>query len=237
MTFRYRRVVLKLSGELLAGPQGPLDAGGLRFWAREIRAACAAGGEIALVVGGGNLARGSALSHVPATAGHAIGMLGTIMNGLALREALDGLGMRSLLMSAIPIPGTAEAVDPWRARSALDAGHVVLFAAGTGNPFVTTDTAAVIRALAVGANAVIKGSKVDGVYTADPEKERNARRIPQLTYEDYLSRGLRVMDRAAVAIAWEHGLPIVVFRGTDEGALVSALRGEAGSLIAGGDQR
>lgn len=200
--------------------------------AQEVRVACAAGGEIAIVVGGGNLARGSALTHLPATAGHAIGMLGTVMNGIALREALAEQGIRSLLMSAFPIPGTAEPVDPWRARAALDAGQVVLFVAGTGNPFVTTDTAAVIRALAVGAAAVVKGTEVDGVYDADPDKELNARLIPRLTHQDYLARGLRVMDLAAVAIAGEHGLPIVVFRAAEEGALLGALQGKTGSLIA-----
>ncbi len=232
MKLRFRRVVVKLSGELLAGAGGPLDEGGLRFCAQEICAACGAGARIGVVVGGGNLARGLALSHLPSTAGHAIGMLGTVMNGIALREALDEQGISSLLMSALPLPGTAGAVDPWQARAALEAGQVVLFAGGTGSPFVTTDTAAVIRALTVEADAVLKGSKVDGVYEADPVQEPTAQPIPRLTHREYLARGLRVMDGAAVAIAGEHGLPIVVFRAAKEGALLAALQGETGSLIA-----
>lgn len=232
MKLRYRRVIAKLSGELLAGPGGPLDAGGLRFVAREVMSARDAGAEVGLVMGGGNLARGSALTHIPPVSGHTVGMLGTVMNGVALRGTLEEEGVPSLLLSALPCPGVAEAVDPWRAREALGAGEVVLFAAGTGNPFVTTDTAAVIRALAVGAQAVLKGTKVDGVYEADPEKDPTARPIPRLPHREYLARGLRVMDGAAVAIAGEHGLPIVVFAAAREGALLAALRGETGSVIA-----
>lgn len=199
--------------------------------AGEVRAARDAGAEVGVVLGGGNLARGSALTHLAATAGHTIGMLATVMNAVALRSALEEEGVPTLLLSALPTPGVAEAVDPWRARAALDARQVVLFAAGTGNPFVTTDTAAVVRALAVGADAVVKGSKVDGVYDADPMRVADAQRIPRLTHDEYLARGLRVMDRAAVAIAGEHGLPIVVFR-AGKGALLAALQGETGSLIA-----
>lgn len=232
MTLRYRRALVKLSGELLAGSNGPLDGGGLLFCAREIRAARDGGAKLAVVVGGGNVARGSALSHLPPTAGHTIGMLGTVINGVALRETLWAEGVPSLLLSALPCPGVAEAVDPWRARAAMDAGEVVLFAAGTGNPFVTTDTAAVIRALAVGAEVVLKGSKVDGVYEADPAVNSRARPIPRLTHREYLTRGLRVMDGAAVAIAGDHGLLLVVFRADREGALLAALCGEIGSTIA-----
>lgn len=232
MSLRWRRGLVKLSGELLAGPDGPLDSGGLRFCAREIAAAREAGAELAIVIGGGNVARGSALSSVPPLAGHTIGMLGTLINGVALREALGQAGVPSLLMSALPLPGVAEAVDPWRARAALEAGQAVLFAAGTGNPFVTTDTAAVIRALAVGAEAVLKGSKVDGVYETDPAVDATARPLRELSHREYLARGLRVLDGAAVAIAGEHRLPIVVFRAAAEGALLGALRGETGSVIA-----
>lgn len=222
---------MKLSGELLAGEGGPLDAGALSFYAQEVGAAREAGAEIALVIGGGNVARGSALAHIPLTAGHTIGMLGTLINGIALREAFQAQGLPCLLQSALPCPGVAEPVDPWEAKSALAAGHVVLFAAGTGNPFVTTDSAAVIRALSVGAEVLLKGSKVDGVYETDPEKTPSARPIPRLSHREYLTRGLKVMDEAAVAIAGEHALPIVVFRADREGALLAALRGEQGSLI------
>lgn len=232
MTLRWKRVVVKLSGEMLAGPDGPLDSRGLRFYAQEIGAARRAGAELALVIGGGNVARGAALSSVPLVAGHTIGMLGTLINGIALREALLEAGIPALLMSALPLPGTAAAVDPWGARAALERGEVVLFAGGTGNPFVTTDTAAVIRALAVGAEAVLKGSKVDGIYETDPAVDGTARPLRELSHRDYLARGLKVLDGAAVAIAGEHRLPIVVFRAGAGGELLAALRGQSGSVIA-----
>ncbi|HAZ31002.1 TPA: UMP kinase [Candidatus Acetothermia bacterium] len=232
MKLRYHRALVKLSGELLAGPCGPLDAGGLSFCAREIRTARDAGAKLAVVIGGGNVARGSALPHLPPVAGHTIGMLGTLLNGVALREALAEEEVPSVLMSALPCSGVADPVDAWRAREALDSSQVVLFAAGTGNPFVTTDTAAVIRALAVGAEAVLKGTNVDGIYESDPAKDPGAHLIPRLAHREYLARGLKVMDAAAVAIAGDHGLPILVFRADREGSLLSALRGEIGSLIA-----
>ncbi|MBC7220670.1 UMP kinase [Candidatus Bipolaricaulota bacterium] len=232
MKLRWRRALVKLSGELIGGRGGALDAGGLRFYAREVGTARDAGARIALVIGGGNVARGSALPHLPPTAGHTIGILGTLINGVALREALAEAGIPSLLMSALPCPGVAEAVDPWRARAALEEGQIVLFAAGTGNPFVTTDTAAVIRALTVGAEVVLKGSKVDGIYATDPQTDPTTQPLPRLTHREYLTRGLRAMDGAAVAIAADHELPIVVYRADREGSLLCALRGEIGSLIA-----
>jgi len=223
--------VLKLSGELLGGKEGPLDYGALSFFAREIKEAREAGVTLTVVMGGGNIARGSALPHIPETAGHAIGMLSTLINGVALREALSQAGVPISLFSALPCAGVAEGVDPWRAQAALAEGRVVLLAAGTGNPFVTTDTAAVIRALSLGAEVVLKGSKVPGVFSADPSKDPQAELFPRLSHGEYLSRGLKVLDPAAVQIAAEHGLPIVVFRADREGALLAALRGEAGSLI------
>ncbi len=231
MTLRFRRVAVKLSGEILAGGEGPLGERGLQLYAEELRAAREAGAEVAVVVGGGNIARGAALAHLSPVAGHTIGMLATVLNALALREALAQRGVPSLVQSALPIPGVADPVDPWVARAALDQGEVVLFAAGTGNPFVTTDTAAVVRALSVGAQAVLKGSKVDGVYDADPVQSPRAQLLPRLTPRDYLARGLRVLDPAAVALAGEHGLPIVVFAATRKGALLAALGGKIGSTI------
>lgn len=232
MRLRYRRAVVKLSGEVLAGDEGPLDSGGLQLYADELCSAREAGAELGVVVGGGNIARGAALPHLSPVAGHTIGMLATILNAIALREVLTQRGVPALLQSALPIPGVADPVDPWRARAALERGEVVLFAGGTGNPFVTTDTAAVVRALALGAEAVLKGSKVAGVYDSDPVKNPKARLLPRLTPGEYLARGLRVLDPAAVALAGEHGLPIVVFDAASPGALLAALRGEKGSLIA-----
>jgi len=222
------RVLLKLSGELLAGRRPPIDWEAFSFHAREI-AAASKEAEIAVVVGGGNILRG-ARTPVPAT-GHVMGMLATVINALALRDALRDVGKEARVLSALPVPGVAGAVDQWEARDALAAGEVVILAGGTGLPYVTTDTAAVLRALALGAELVLKGSKVEGVFTADPAEDPGAEFIPRLTHAEYLSRGLRVLDPAAVQIAAEHGLPIVVFRADREGALRAALRGEIGSRI------
>ena len=233
MSLRWKRALLKISGEVLGGKEGPLDSGAFSFYAAEIGRAREAGAELAVVVGGGNVARGAALTFLPPTAGHTVGMLGTLLNGLVLRELLLARGVPALLMSALPVPGVAEAVDPWRAKEALSRGAVVIFAAGTGDPFVTTDTAAVIRALSVEAEVVLKGSKVPGLFEDDPKKNPNAKLLPRLSHGEYLARGLRVMDGAAVAIAQEHGLPLVVFQADREGAVLEALQGKRGSLIGG----
>ncbi len=226
-----KRAVLKLSGEVLGGTEGPLDAGALSFYASEIADAMREGWALGIVMGGGNVARGTALPHVPRVAGHTIGMLATLINGVALREVLLEAGVAAELQSAIPCAGVAEPIDPWAGRAALDAGKALLLAGGTGSPFVTTDTAAVIRALALEAQLVVKGSKVDGVYEADPHVEPSARVLPELSYEVYLQRGLGVMDMAAVAIAADHALPLVVYRADRPGGLLAALRGQAGSRI------
>jgi len=228
----FRRVLFKLSGELLGSRQGPVDRGALSFFAQEVATARDAGAQLALVVGGGNIVRGSALQDMPLTAGHTMGMLGTLINGVALREALQVRGIPCVLQSSLSCPGVADPVDPWRAREALAQGQVVVFAGGTGNPYVTTDTAAVIRALSVEAQALLKGSKVAGLYEADPLKSQEARPIPRLSHREYLARGLKAMDEAAVAIAGEHNLPIVVFKADETGALLLALKGKVGSLIA-----
>ncbi len=226
-----RRAVLKLSGEVLGSKSGPLDEGALIFFAKEIAAARDARVELAVVPGGGNVARGTALPHLPPYAGHTIGMLSTLINIVGLREALAREGVPTLVQSALPCPGVADMIDVWAGREALAAGKVLLLAGGTGSPFVTTDTAAVIRALALEAQRVVKGSKVDGVYDADPMKNSDARPIPQLSHQDYLHRELKVMDAAAVAIAADHALPLVVFEAARPGALVEALLDRTGSRI------
>jgi len=233
MKLRWKRALLKLSGEVLGGKEGPLDRGAFSFYAGEIGRAREAGAELGVVVGGGNVARGAALTFLSATAGHTVGMLGTLLNGVALREFLLREGIPALLMSALPVEGVAEPVDPWRAKEALASAAVVIFAAGTGNPYVTTDTAAVIRALSVDAQVVLKASKVPGLFDEDPEKNPNARLIPRLSHGEYLARGLRAMDGAAVAIAGENHLPIVIFQADREGAVLEALLGKRGSLIGG----
>ncbi len=226
-----RRAVLKLSGEVLGSNSGPLDEGALIFFAKQMAAARDAGVELAVVPGGGNVARGAALPHLPPYAGHTIGMLSTLINIVGLREALAREGVPTLVQSALPCPGVADMVDVWAGREALDAGKVLLLAGGTGSPFVTTDTAAVIRALALEAQCVVKGSKVDGVYDADPVTNHDARPIRHLSHQEYLHRGLKVMDAAAVAIAADHALPLVVFEATRPGALVEALQDRTGSRI------
>lgn len=233
MSLRWRRALLKLSGEVLGGKEGPLDKGAFSFYAEEIARAREAGAELSVVVGGGNVARGAALTFLPLTAGHIVGMLGTILNGVVLREFLLQREVPALLMSALPVAGVAEPVDPWRAKEALSAGAVVVFAAGTGDPYVTTDTAAVIRALSVGAEVVLKASKVSGLFDADPHKYPEARPIARLSHREYLARGLKVMDQAAVAIAEENNLPIVIFQADREGSVLEALLGKKGSLIGG----
>lgn len=233
MRLRWKRALLKISGEVLGGKEGPLDKGAFSFYAEEIGRAREAGAELAVVVGGGNVARGAALPFLPPTAGHTVGMLGTLLNGVVLREFLLARGIPALLMSALPVAGVAEAVDPWRAKEALSSGAVVIFAGGTGDPYVTTDTAAVIRALSVDAEVVLKASKVPGLFEDDPLKNPSARLLPRLSPGEYLARGLRVMDGAAVAIAGENALPIVIFQMDREGALLEALAGKRGSLIGG----
>ncbi|MFO8034389.1 MAG: UMP kinase [Candidatus Bipolaricaulota bacterium] len=225
------RAVLKLSGEVLRSDSGPLDEGALVFFAREIAAARSEGTQLAVVPGGGNVARGSALPHLPAHAGHTIGMLSTLINAVALREALADQGVPTVLQSAVPCPGIAGPVDVWAGREALADGQVLLLAGGTGSPFVTTDTAAVIRALALEAELVAKGSKVGGIYDSDPNDNVRAVPIARLTHADYLSRGLKVMDAAAVSIAGEHNLPLIVFKATEPGTLVGAICGRTGSRI------
>lgn len=230
---RWEQALLKISGEVLRGKEGPLDEGAFSFYAGEIARVRKEGAELSVVMGGGNVARGAALAFLPPTAGHTVGMLGTILNGIVLREFLLGQGVPAWLMSALPVSGVAEPVDPWRAKEALSTGSVVIFAAGAGDPYVTTDTAAVIRALSVDAQVVLKASKVPGIYDDDPLKNRGAKLLPRLSHEEYLARGLRVMDQAAVAIAKDHGLPIVVFQADREGAVLEALFGKRGSLIGG----
>ncbi|MBC7221660.1 uridine monophosphate kinase [Candidatus Bipolaricaulota bacterium] len=233
MSLRWKRALLKISGEVLGGKEGPLDEGAFSFYAGEIGRAREAGAELAVVVGGGNVARGAALPFLPQTSGHIVGMLGTLLNGVVLREFLLRKGVPALLMSALPVAGVAEPVDPWRAKEAMGSGSVVIFAAGTGDPYVTTDTAAVIRALSVEAEVVLKASKVPGLYDDDPLRNPEAKFLPRLSHREYLARGLRVMDQAAVAIAQENGLPILVFKADKEGALLEALSGKRGSLIGG----
>lgn len=225
-----RRVLLKLSGEAFADPEigyglDPLTVGRV---AKEIADAHATGTEIAIVVGGGNIFRGvsqAAKGMDPATADY-MGMLATVINALALRDALEKEEVPTRVQSAISMQQLAEPYIRLRAIRHLEKGRVVIFAAGTGNPFFTTDTTAALRAVEIGAESLLKASKVDGIYDRDPVGDDGATRITELTYMDFLSMGLRVMDSTAITMCKEHGVPIVVFDMTSPGNIVRAVRGE-----------
>ncbi|PYM93768.1 MAG: UMP kinase [Candidatus Rokuibacteriota bacterium] len=233
----YRRIVLKLSGEALAGSQGyGIDPPVLDRVAAELREVVGLGVQVAIVIGGGNIFRGVAASAGGmdrATADY-MGMLATIINALALQNALEKAGLQTRVLSAIEMRAVAEPYIRRRAIRHLEKGRIVIFAAGTGNPFFTTDTAGALRAIEIGADAIMKATKVDGVYSADPTKVANAERFARMTYKDVLSRGLQVMDSTAISLCMDNGLPIIVFDLTRSGNIKRIVLGEAvGSIVAG----
>ncbi len=235
---KYKRILIKYSGEALMGKASfgidPLILDGL---ARQLRELVAMGIEIALVVGGGNLFRGKALSAVGLgrVTGDHMGMLATVMNALALRDALERIDLPARIMSAIPMLGV---VDPYHRRKAmthLRERQVVIFAAGTGNPFFTTDTAACLRAIEVDADIVLKATKVDGIYSDDPVVNPHATRYDYLTYQEILTKGLKVMDLTAICLCQEYHMPLQVFDMADESALKKLVLGEKiGTLVGAG---
>lgn len=232
----YKRVLLKLSGEVLGGAAGQgLDPEALARVAGEIRAALETGTQIALVVGGGNFFRGlspkgHAMDRVNADY---IGMLGTVMNALALRDFLSGAGVEAEVMSAIEMPRLTRLVQPLKARRLLEKGKVVIFAGGTGHPYFSTDTTAALRAAEIGAEVVMKGTKVDGVYTADPVKDPSAVRLPAISYEEVLQRNLMVLDLTAITMCRQNGLKILVFNMTEPGNIARVLKGETPCSVIG----
>jgi uridylate kinase len=230
-----RRYLLKLSGETLGPHGGGVDAADLRRVAGEIREAARGEASLAIVLGAGNFVRGRALREAPIARGDAdrMGMLATVMNGLALRGALEEAGVAVHLATADPVRGAGVPFDRRAAGEALDAGAVAILAGGTGHPYLTTDTAAALRALEIGASALLKATKVDGVYSSDPVVDPAAVRYDRLTYDEVLERSLGVMDLAAVALCRENGLPIVVFDGTAPGAIARAVGGERIGTIVG----
>jgi len=224
-----RRVLLKLSGEALAGPAGfGIDPEVIRRVCTEIATVAADGVQVGLVVGGGNLFRGATLqaAGMDRVTGDQIGMLATVMNGLVFRDLLRASGLAAEVMSALGIPGVAEQYGRDRALRLLDQGSVAIFVAGTGNPFFTTDTAACLRGIEVGADAVLKATKVDGVYSADPVRFPNAERFDELTYDDVLARGLQVMDQTAVCLCRDAAMPLVVFDMGAAGTLTRIINGD-----------
>jgi len=234
----YRRIVLKLSGEALAGGQGyGIDPPVLDRVAAEVRDVAGLGVQVAIVIGGGNIFRGIAASAGGmdrATADY-MGMLATVINALALQDGLEKSGLQTRVLSAIEMRAVAEPYIRRRAIRHLEKGRVVIFAAGTGNPFFTTDTAGALRAVEIGADAIIKATKVDGIYSADPMVHQNAERLAHVTYIEVLNRGLQVMDAAAISLCMDNKLPIIVFDLTQAGNIKRIVLGEpVGSIVSSG---
>jgi len=235
---KYKRVVLKLSGEALMGRcDYGIDPEVLIWLAKEVIEAQKAGAQIGLVIGGGNIFRGAGLQSkgMDRVTGDHMGMLATVMNALAMQDALERLGTYARTMSALKINEVCEDYIRRRAIRHLEKGRITIFAAGTGNPFFTTDTAAALRAIEVGAELLLKATKVDGIYEADPKKVPEAKRYDSLTYDEVLSRNLQVMDTAAFALCRDQNVPIRIYNMMQPGALMRILRGEPlGTLVHAG---
>jgi uridylate kinase len=233
----YRRVVVKLSGEALSGPEPfGIHRPTVDGFAADLVAARALGVTLGVVVGGGNVLRGveTAAQGVSRPTADAMGMLATVMNALVLEAALERAGASARAMSALAMPQVCETYERQRALRHLDDGRVVVFAGGTGNPFFTTDTTAVLRAAEIGAQAVLKATNVDGVYSADPKKDPQATRYERLTHMEAIERDLKVMDATAFALARENRIPIIVFSIRERGAIEAVLRGKGRSTTVGG---
>jgi uridylate kinase len=233
----YKRIMLKLSGEALAGQQGyGIDPDIIMGIAKEIREVVDLGVQLAIVIGGGNIFRGLAASSAGMDRASAdyMGMLATVMNSLALQDALEKAGVITRVQSAIEMQAIAEPYIRRRAVRHLEKGRVVIFGAGTGNPFFTTDTAASLRAIEIGAEIILKATKVDGVYNADPAKDKNAVKYDQLSYLDVLKQGLEVMDSTATSLCMDNDLPILVFDLTTNGNIQRVVCGEQiGTVVKG----
>ena len=226
---RYQRILLKLSGEALMGNQQyGIDPDRLKEYAEEIKAVVDKGVEVAIVIGGGNIFRGLSGSSkgVDRVQGDHMGMLATVINSLALQSSLENEGIETRVQTAIKIDEVAEPFIRRRAMRHLEKGRVVIFGGGTGNPYFTTDSAAVLRAIEIKADVILKGTRVDGIYSADPEKDQNATRYNEITFEDVLRKGLKVMDTTAFTLSQENELPIVVFDMNKEGNLMKVVTGE-----------
>ena len=231
----YRRVLLKLSGEALAGTRGfGIDPDVLDQIAAECKEVAGLGVELAIVIGGGNIFRGvaGASAGMDRASADYMGMLATAMNSLAIQDALESMGVQTRVQSAIAMQQIAEPYIRRRAMRHLEKGRIVIFAAGTGNPYFTTDTTAALRAAEIGAEVILKGTKVDGVYDADPRKVPNAKKFTQLTHLEALSRRLQVMDATALSLCMDNGLPIIVFDLNQRGNILRAIQGEpVGTLV------
>lgn len=226
---QYKRILLKLSGEALMGERNyGIDPKRLSEYAKEIKEVVEKGIEVAIVIGGGNIFRGiaGASNGMDRVQGDHMGMLATCINGLALQSALEDAGLHTRLQTAIEIKEIAEPYIKRRAIRHLEKGRVVIFGGGTGNPYFTTDTAAVLRAVEINADAILKGTRVDGVYTADPEKDENAKKFDNITFKDVIEKGLKVMDMTAFTLSEENKLPIIIFDMNTKGNLLKLVSGE-----------
>ncbi len=234
-SLRYPRVLLKLSGEALAGDKGfGFDFDRLTFFAQQVEDVVATGAEVGLVIGGGNIVRGAQLSRMgmDRVGADYMGMLGTVINALALQDVLEKRGMDTRVMTAIRMEELAEPYIRRRAVRHLETRRVVIFAAGTGNPYFSTDTAAVLRAIQIKADVIIKATSVDGVYSADPKQDPNARFYETISYRDVMLEELRVMDQTAITLCKENRLPLIVLNINETGAVLRAVRGEkVGTLV------
>jgi len=225
----YKRILLKLSGEaLMGGRQYGIDPARLAEYAKEIKIIVDKGIEVAIVIGGGNIFRGvaGASNGIDRVQADYMGMLATVINGLALQSALEDVEIKTRLLTAIKMEQVAEPFIKRRAVRHLEKGRVVIFGGGTGNPYFTTDTAAVLRAIEINADVILKGTRVDGIYTSDPEKFKDAIKFDSITYKDVMSKGLKVMDMTAFALSQENNLPIVVFDMNTKGNLEKVISGE-----------
>jgi len=232
----YRRVIVKLSGEALTGAQGfGIEQATVEGIAADLVAAAKLGVELGVVVGGGNIFRGVALSKrgIDRPVGDALGMLATVMNCLVLEGAIERAGGEARTLSALAMPSVCETYNRKRAVKNLGKGRIILLAAGTGNPFFTTDTTAVLRAAELECHAVLKATSVDGVYTTDPKKDTKAKRYERLSHQEAIEKDLRVMDSTAFALARENRMPIIVFSIAEKGAIEAVLRGKGRSTVVG----
>ncbi len=232
---KYKRILLKLSGESLAGAAGHgVDMERLNSYARQIKEMADAGVEIGIVIGGGNIFRGlsGASKGFDRVKGDQMGMLATVINSLALSSALEAIGQPADVLTAIGMFPIGEQYSKWRAVKALEEGKVAIISCGTGNPYFTTDTGSALRAIEIEADVMLKGTRVDGVYTADPEKDPAATKFDRISYDEVLSRGLKVMDLTATALCKENNMPIYVFNMDEEGNLRRMLEGDSvGTLV------
>ena len=237
MGLKYKRILLKLSGEALQGSKNyGIDPEFLRRLAQEIKEVVNLGAQVAIVIGGGNIFRGvsGATQGMDRATADYMGMLATVINALALQDALEKEGLNTRVLTAIEMKEIAEPYIRRRAIRHLEKGRVVIFGAGTGNPFFTTDTAAALRAAEINADVLLKATKVDGIYTADPVKDKNAKKLDKVSYKEVITNGIKVMDSAAVSLCMENKIPIVVFDVRKEGNLAKVVKGEmVGSLVEG----